>query len=67
MNKALLEIIDRCGGELMVAYHLALHQQTVKRWAKRGGIPAKYWRRLAEMGGIPLQTIRDVHAKAKRK
>lgn len=67
MNSKILDIIDRCGGELMVAYNLALHQQTVKRWVKRGGIPQKYWRRLSELGSIPLEAIKDVHAKAKHR
>lgn len=67
MNKSILEIIDRAGGDLMVAYTLALHQQTVKRWAIRGGIPSKYWRRISELGGGTLQSIKEVHAKAKRK
>lgn len=51
----------------MLAYQLALHQQTVKRWALKGGIPKKYWRRVSELGSVPLQAIKEVHqGKAKR-
>ena len=42
------ELIDSVGGEQLVAYHLDLHQQTVRRWA-HSGIPEHHWRRLIDL------------------
>ena len=46
----ILSIIEMCGGDLAVAFHLNLHQQTIKRWTKTY-VPKKYRRPLAALAG----------------
>lgn len=51
------EIVRRCGGSMELAYRLGVYQLTVNNWEKRGSIPIKYHRRIAEVFGVILSPI----------
>jgi len=42
-------LIKQLGGRSYVAGALGLEIETVKSWQKRGAIPPRYWRRMAEL------------------
>jgi len=63
--KTITDLIELCGGDLTVAFTLTRHQQTVKRWAKRGKVPKIYWHKLAELAGVDYANVKALH-KTKR-
>ncbi len=67
MKLTIEELIFGCGGDLAVAFHFNVHQQTVRRWEKSGKVPKKYWPELSKLHGegCSIRDIRDIHTKSK--
>lgn len=56
-NNKILEIIEKCGGSLEIAYKLKLSQAYVSsKWPQRG-IPLKYWEDLMLIGGLSIEEL----------